>query len=120
MTKESLEQWAHTYGEDADNADEGSPMVTITFLNMSQAQNLKEKVPKFGLPGQATNAKKDILMRRNASCMNYKRRTLLLTDSKLSKTHERSLQNFSRNNSVSRKLCIISVTSTASSRISVH
>ena len=25
MTKESLEQWAHTYGEDADNADDGSP-----------------------------------------------------------------------------------------------
>ena len=54
-------------------------------------------VPKFGLPGQATNAKKDILMRKNTSCMNYKRRTLLLTDSVLSKTHERSLQNFSRN-----------------------
>ena len=25
MTKESLEQWAHTYGEDADNADDDSP-----------------------------------------------------------------------------------------------
>ena len=97
MTKESLEQWARTYGEDADNADDGSQMVTITFLNMSQAQNSKEKVPKFGLPGQATNAKKDILMRKNTSSMNYKRRTLLLTDSVLSKTHERSLQNFSRN-----------------------
>ena len=97
MTKESLEQWAHTYGEDADDADDGSPMATITFLNMSQAQNSKEKVPKFGLPGQAINAKKDILMRKNTSCMNYKRRTLLPTDSVLSKTHERSLQNFSRN-----------------------
>ena len=97
MTKESLEHWTQKFNEDADISDKDLPMVTITFLIISQSRSKREKVPKFGLPGQATNAKKDILLWKNTSCMNFKRRTLLLTDSVLSKTQERSLQNFSRN-----------------------
>ena len=97
MTKDFLEHWTQTFNEDADISGEEVPLVTITFLNISQSRSKREKVPKFGLPGQATNAKKDILLRKNTYCMNFKRRTLLLTDLVLSKTQECSLQNFSRN-----------------------
>ena len=97
MTKESLEHWSLTVSDNTDEVYEGPPVVIITFLHISQTHSKREKVPRFGLFEQATNAKRDILLRRNTSCMNIKRRTLLLTDSVLSKSDERNLQSLSRN-----------------------
>ena len=84
MTKESLEHWSLTVSNYIEEAYEGLPVVIITFLHFSQTHSKREKVSRFGLPGQATNTKKDILQQRNTSCMNFKRCTLLLTDSVLS------------------------------------
>ena len=116
ISKESLYHWTYTFSEDTCAADEEPPMIFISFLNISQEHVKKEKVPRFGLPGQATNAKKDILMQKNTSSMNYKRRTLILTDSVLSKSDERRLQNTSRNEFCIKKLCTIFVTSMVSSQ----
>ena len=76
MTKESLEHWSLTVSNATEEAYEGPPVVIITFLHISQTHSKREKVPRFGLPEQATNAKEDILLQRNTSCMNFKRRTL--------------------------------------------
>ena len=97
ISKESLYHWTYTFSENTCAADEEPPMIFISFLNISQEHVKKEKVPRFGLPGKAKNAKQDILMQKNTTSMNYKRRTLILTDSVLSKSDERCLQNTSRN-----------------------